>query len=402
MTTLHALLSGSSALATDATVGLIDLVEHLHATIGDRRGPVGPASAGTTRGLTGTVYRTLRGATRVVGRGAGLGLASLGALLPERGPGARLETFVGVLNGVQGDYLEQTANPLAIEMCLRRGGRPIEPSALAPAGVTGKALVLVHGLCLTDLQWRRNGHDYGRSLARDHGYTPLYLHYNSGLHVSENGRRLAALLEDLAGRWPVPLEEIAILGHSMGGLVARSACHYGRLAGHAWVGQLRRIAFLGTPHHGAPLERGGNRLDFLLDLSPYSAPFTRLGRARSAGITDLRYGNVCDEDWRGRDRFEIGPDPRQPVPLPRGVQCYVLAAVLGKRRGPIGDRLVGDGLVPLDSALGRHARPEFALPVPTSHQLVCYGTGHLELLGSRGVYTRLSAWFAERAVRREP
>ena len=400
MTTLHALLSGSSALATDATVGLIDLVEHLHATIGERRGPLGSASGGTTRGLTGTVYRTLRGATRVVGRGAGLGLASLGTLLPDRGPGARLETFVGVLNGVQGDYLEQTANPLAIEMCLRRGGRPIEPSALAPAAVTGKALVLVHGLCLTDLQWRRDGHDHGRSLARDHGYTPLYLHYNSGLHVSENGRRLAALLEDLAGRWPAPLEEIAILGHSMGGLVARSACHYGRLAGHAWLSQLRRIVFLGTPHHGAPLERGGNRLDFLLDLSPYSAPFTRLGRARSAGITDLRYGNLCDEDWRGRDRFGLGPDPRRPVPLPQGVQCYVLAAVLGKRRGPISDRLVGDGLVPLDSALGRHARPELALPVPTSHQQVCYGTGHLELLGSRSVYSQLSAWFGERAVRR--
>ena len=392
MTTLHDVLRGGSAIAADATLGLIDLVEHLHATIGDRPGPLAAARSRTTRGLTGIIYRTVRGTTRALGRGAGFGLGALGTLVPDREPGARLEAFVGVLNGVHGDYLARSRNPLAIEMQVRRHGKPVDPAALTPAGVTGKALLLVHGLCLTDLQWHRDGHDHGRSLAHDHGYTPLYLHYNSGLHVSENGRRLAALLEDYVGRWPVPLEEITILGHSMGGLVARSACHYGRLAGHAWLHRLRRIVFLGTPHHGAPLERGGNRLDLLMDLSPYSAPFTRLGRARSAGITDLRFGNLCDEDWLGRDRFELGPDPRQPVRLPEGVSCYLLAAVLRKRRGALGDRLVGDGLVPLDSALGRHARPELTLPVPASRQCVCYGTGHLDLLGSRAVYARLSGW----------
>jgi PGAP1-like protein len=400
MSTLNDVLRGAPALAADATIGLIDLVEHLHATIGARPGALGSAPVRTTRGITGTVYRTLRGASRMVGRGAGLGLGSLGILLPEREPSARLETFVGVLNGVHGDYLERTANPLAIEMHLRRDGRPVDPEALGSARVTGKVLVLVHGLCLTDLQWHREGHDHGRVLGRDHGYTPLYLHYNSGLHVSANGRRLAASLEDLAERWPVPLEEIAILGHSMGGLVARSACHYGRQAGHVWPHRLRRLVFLGTPHHGAPLERGGNRLDFLLDLSPYSAPFTRLGKARSAGITDLRYGNLCDEDWRGRDRFELGPDRRRPVPLPDGVQCYGIGAVLGPRQGRIGDRLIGDGLVPLDSALGRHARAERALPIPAAHQWVCYGTGHLQLLGSRAVCARMSRWLAEGTARR--
>jgi len=48
--------------------------------------------------------------------------------------------------------------------------------------------------------------------------------------------------------------------------------------------------------------------------------------------------------------------------------------------------------VPLDSALGRHARPELTLPVAASHQWVCYGTGHLELLGSRNVYARVLGW----------
>jgi pimeloyl-ACP methyl ester carboxylesterase len=213
--------------------------------------------------------------------------------------------------------------------------------------------------------------------------------------VSDNGRQLARLVDRVVAEWPVPVDELILVGHSMGGLVVRSACHYGRLAGHAWLRHLRHILFLGTPHHGAPLERGGSALDFLLDLSPYSAPFTRLGKARSAGITDLRYGNLRDEDWLGRDRFELGADRRQPLPLPGGVRCHVVAAVLAKRGGPVGDRLIGDGLVPLDSALGRHARPEFALAVPASQQWVCYGTGHLQLLGSRGVYARMSKWLAE-------
>jgi len=399
MTTLHDVLRGTSAIAADATLGLIDVVEQMHATIGARPEALGSARRRSAPGLAGTVYRTLRGATRTLARGSDAGMGALGALLPDRQPGPRLDAFVGVLNGISGDHLVETGNALAIQMQLRQGGRALDWAVRPAAGYSGKALVLVHGLCLTDLRWRRDGHDHGQALAQDGGYTPLYLRYNSGLHVSVNGRQLAALLEDLVGRWPVPLEEVAIIGHSMGGLVARSACHYGRLAGHSWLRRLRHLVFLGTPHHGTPLERGGNRLDLLLELSPYSAPITRLGRVRSAGITDLRYGDLRDEDWLGRDRFERGNDRRQPVPLPDGARCYAVAAVLGKRRGSIRDRLVGDGLVPLDSALGRHARPELALPVPASRQWIAHGTGHLELLASRAVYERVVGWLVPEPAR---
>jgi hypothetical protein len=392
MTTMRDVLRGGPTIAADAAVGLIDLVEHMHATIGHRPGVLGPAHDAPTAGVTRLVYQSLRGATRILGRGAGVGLGAVGTLLEDRGPSPALETFVSVLNGVHGDYLERTANPLAIEMRLRRDGRPVDPAELARADVTGKALVLVHGLCLNDLQWLRDGHDHGRALARDLGYTPLYLHYNGGLHVSTNGRGLAAALEQLVGQWPVALDELVIVGHSMGGLVARSACHYARLAAHAWLRHLRAMVFLGTPHHGAPLERGGNRLDFLLALSPYSAPFTRLGRLRSAGITDLRYGNLCDEDWQHGDRFALGSDRRTPVPLPDAVACFAAAALLGKRRGPLRDRLVGDGLVPLDSALGHHRRPELALNIPAARQWVGDGLGHLDLLASRELCARLSSW----------
>jgi pimeloyl-ACP methyl ester carboxylesterase len=152
---------------------------------------------------------------------------------------------------VLGDYLAASANPLAITMCMRCRGitLPLEcqPLAAAIPHADGKLLVLLHGLCMNDLQWMRNGHDHGAALGRDLGYTPVYLHYNSGLHISTNGRALAEQLEALVRVWPVPLTELVLVGHSMGGLVARSACHYGALARHKW--RRRRQARL--PRHAA-------------------------------------------------------------------------------------------------------------------------------------------------------
>ena len=191
--------------------------------------------------------------------------------------------------------------------------------------------------------------------------TPLYLHYNSGRHVSQNGRELAPLLQRLVAHWPVPVEELVIVGHSMGGLVARSACHHAATEGQAWLRRLTKLVFLGTPHHGAPLERGGRRIDLLLGLSPYVAPFARLGKARSAGITDLRFGNLQDADWVGRDRHAQHSDDRQPTPLPPDADTFVLAATLAERPGRVHSAVIGDGLVPLASALGEHRDDALAL-----------------------------------------
>jgi hypothetical protein len=351
--------------------------------------------AGRTRGITGFVYRSVRGVTGLVGGGID---AILGRLVPLFGtspPSPTREALVAALNGVLGDYLAETANPLAIAMRFRRDGVPLpmEREALSAAvpACTDKLLVLVHGLCLNDLQWNRRGHDHGAALARDLGYTPVYLHYNTGLHLSQNGAQLAKALEALVRQWPVPLRDLAILTHSMGGLVARSACHYAAAGGHAWLRQLHALVFLGTPHHGAPMERGGNGIDTLLGASPYSAPFARLGRIRSAGITDLRYGNLTHEDWQGRDRFARG-DRRRFVPLPDSVRCYAIAATTAKRLPAPGRTLPGDGLVPLASALGEHVKPELALHIPKSRQWIARGCGHLDLLGSPAVYRRLRRW----------
>ncbi len=383
-------LRGVTRMAIDATAGVAGIVERMHRTIQLRPGPLGQPTVGATRGITGLVYRSVRGGIRLVGHGIDMSLAPLTAMLPEGASTPARDAFLSAVNGVYGDYLARTGNPLALEMELRLRGRRVEPGdpsgafAIEPdVAPSSKLLLLVHGLCLNDQQWTRNGHDHGAALAAELGLTPLYLRYNTGLHIAANGRSLADLLERTLRHWPVPVQELVILGHSMGGLVARSACHHGQETGHAWLRQLRKLLFLGTPHHGAPLERGGHRLDYVMDLSPYSAPFTQIGRMRSAGIRDLRHGTLTTDS----DRF---------VPLPDGVQCYAAAATLAERRGLVAERLVGDGLVPLDSALGRHSDPARTLALPKQRQWVGYGMGHLELLNRPEVYAQLRQWLGDR------
>jgi len=388
-------LRGASRLAIEATRGLADLVEAMHYTVSRTPGALASAPAGRTRGITGLVYRSVHGVTRLVGGGIDAILGRLVPLFAASAPSPKREALVAALNGVLGDYLAETENPLAIPLQFRRRGKPLpmERNALAAAMPvrTGKLLVLMHGLCLDDLQWNRRGHDHGAALAHDLGYTPLYLHYNSGLHVSTNGAQLADALETLVCQWPTPPPDFAILAHSMGGLVARSACHYGAAAGHAWLRHLRTLVFLGTPHHGAPMERGGNWIDLLLGISPYSAPLARLGKLRSAGITDLRYGNITHEDWQGRDRFARG-DRRRIVPLPQGMRCYAIAATTAKNPRSSGLRLPGDGLVPVASALGAHDRDALSLNIPKSRQWIARGRGHLDLLDAPEVYRRIRRW----------
>ena len=377
-------LRGASRLAIQATRGVTALVEEMHRTIGSGPAVLGQPLAGPARVLTGLVYGGIRGVTSLVGAGIDQALAQLTPLLGESRPGPEREAVLAALNGVLGDYLDATQNPLAIQMRLRPGEPP-------EAAAGRKLLVLVHGSCMNDRQWRRSGHDHGAALAGDARFTPVYLHYNSGRHVSVNGREFSALLEQHLATLAEPPDEIVILAHSMGGLVARSACHAAEHAGHAWRRNLRAMVFLGTPHHGAPLERGGNWVDVLLGVSRYSAPLARLGKIRSAGVTDLRFGNVLDEHWQGRDRFERGDDPRSPVPLPDGVLCYAAAGSV-----PIAGALAGDGLVPVQSALGVHEKPGMTLDFPAAHQWTGPGVGHLDLLDRAEVYETVRAWLSSR------
>ena len=390
-------LHGASRLAIEATLGVIDIVEALHHTITCAPGILGTAPRPPIRGIPNLVYGSIRGITRLVGDGLDAILTPVIPLLHERPSSPERDAALAALNGVVGDHLAASGNPLAIPMRLRRAGQALdlntEALAAAIAQPSGKILLLVHGLCLNDRQWRRRGHDHGAALAAELGYTNIYLHYNTGLHISENGRVFANMIEALLESWPVPVQELVIVAHSMGGLVTRSACHYGALAGHVWLRRLRKLVFLGTPHHGSPVERIGNWLNSLLGISSYTATFERLGRIRSAGITDLRYGNLLDEDWAGRDSFAHSGDLRSAAQLPDGAQCYCIGASTSAAVGDLRDRLLGDGLVPLRSALGDHSSPSLALQL--REQWIGRDMNHMDLLDRRDVYEQLRRWLAE-------
>ena len=392
-------LRGLSRLGVDAILGITNLVEALHHSIASAAGIFGKAPPGRTTGFTGGVYRTVRGTTRLAGKAGEVLLGTLTGPADDNASTPMREAVIAALNGVWGDHLAESANPLAIPMHFRINGQALNLSGAnlgsqLPAP-SGKIMVLVHGLCMNDLQWTRKGHNHGLALAQDLGFTPVFVQYNSGRHVSQNGRELAGLLEQLVAQWPVAVEELVIVGHSMGGMVARSACYYGGENQLDWLAYLTKMVFLGVPHHGAPLERGGHFVTMLFGLSPYAAPFGRLGRSRSAGITDLRFGNLQDLDWQERDRHAQRHDDRHPTPLPAGVQISMVAATTSDREDKMASKVLGDGLVPLTSALGEHANPAMALSVPSRHQLVVTSANHWDLLSRPDVYAQMRTWLSE-------
>jgi pimeloyl-ACP methyl ester carboxylesterase len=433
-------LKAAAQLATQATQGVVNMVEGVHRSVHRQMGLSTSAEPDKTSGITGQIYRGIRGVAALVGKGSD---AVLGALLPllddptthpEASP--QRDAVLAALNGVMGDRLVATGNPLAQAMELRVNGQTLaldapenlkqqlaaSPSASLGISASPHLLLLIHGLCMNDTQWTRDGHDHGAYLAQALGCTPVYLRYNSGRHVSQNGRNLSQQLEQLVAAWPVPLERITLVGHSMGGLVARSAIHLAREAGQGWPTLLHELVFLGTPHHGAPLERAGHGVDVLLGATPFSAPFVKLGQLRSAGITDLRHGYVTDADWQSapgegwRAGFE---DRREPLPLPDGVACFAVAATLARQPEPraagksrsrtqperadktaaglaasVLATVAGDGMVPVESALGQHTEARRRLVFARDSQRIVYQTGHLDLLSSPVVAEQLLAWLA--------
>jgi PGAP1-like protein len=382
---------GVVQLAARATVGVADVAESVHQAVWANLG-LSAAEPGRTRGLTGLIYRSVRG----VASGVGLGLDAMlyGAVswldaTPREDDNPQRAAVLAALNGVLGDQLAAQGNPLALTMRLRTPEPAVAPSA--------RLLLFIHGLCMHDGQWQdaQTGIDGASALAAQLGCTPVFLGYNTGLHISANGRALSVQLQQLVAGWPVPVREISIVGHSMGGLVARSAAHWAQIHPTPWRALLRHMVFLGTPHHGAPLERAGHWVDIALASTPYSAPFAKLAHLRSAGITDLRHGNVIDAHWVGQDRFAPKAAHRVALPLPSDVACYAVAASLAARDAALAQRLVGDGLVPLRSALGQHDAPDQCLALPKAHQHTVYGTGHLALMHHPAVWRTLRAWLTD-------
>jgi pimeloyl-ACP methyl ester carboxylesterase len=400
-------LRGLAKLATQATVNVTKMAEGVTQSVWSTLGAPSGKDKVQTRGITGLVYKSIQSVAQLVGKGTESLLTSLQPLLEkiEQEPqeSAPREAVLAALNGVMGDRLVESDNPLATPMTLRFKNEALNLETMpAKALLTNKVLIVVHGLCMNDLQWSVQVDDatvnHAETLAAKLGYTPVYVRYNTGLHTSQNGQSLSNQLELLSALWPVPLTEISVLVHSMGGLVTRSAVHLAQQNKRQWVNKLKNIVFLGTPHHGAPLEKAGNWIDVLLGITPYSAPFKRLVELRSSGITDLRFGNVLDSDWQDQDRFKPASKQEQAnreyLPLPDGVACFTVAATLAAKRSLLADRLVGDGLVPLNSALGVHSDPARSLAFAKSSQLIGYRTNHMAMLGSAEVGEQLVAWLS--------
>lgn len=389
-----------ASLLTQALPAAVQITEAVHQAVLSGMGLRGKAQ-GQTRGITGLVYKGVHGAAHTLSGG----INTLLDYLPPTPPQHQIpETpkraaLLATLNGVMGDKLVESHNALATPMTLRHDGQPLNWHAMpSDLPVEGRVLLMVHGLCMNDLQWQnqaKHSHqtlNLGEMLASELGYVPVYVRYNSGLPIAQNGRELASQLAQLTRHWPGRIREISVLAYSMGGLVIRSACHYASQSEMGWPDVLKSMAFLGTPHHGAPLEHAGHWLEQLLPATAYSAPLVRLAQLRSAGIKDLRHGKVMDSPSPQGETHTALPDPRLPLPLPAGVTCFTIAATTAAKRGLLADRLIGDGLVPLRSALGQHDETRHQLAFPPSHCWIAYRTSHMALLGSPQVGQQLLAW----------
>lgn len=338
--------------------------------------------------------------------------------------GRKTESAVGFLNGLVGDRLARGGNGLATVMTLALGDRPlpVEAAALraalpeASGGATDRIVLLVHGLFNTESVWRLpDGDDLGARLRRDLGLCPLYLRYNTGLPIADNGAALDALLERVVAAWPVAVRELVLLGYSMGGLMARAACHAASERGSPWLPLVRRAVYVGTPHEGAPLERLGRAVSRALSRidDPYTQLLGRIAELRSDGVKDLGDADLRHQDRLGRraqpDRARRGPrlslrDRRHPVPLLPGIEHFLVAGTLGAVRDAPGlrdlfglfPRVVGDALVPVPSGTAVHHLFDDGAGIPADHVTVLPRTSHLALPRSPQVYQQIRAWLEER------
>ena len=352
---------------------------------------VRPLHEGITRG----VYRGLGAGTRAVGLAAGRAAARREGLPLSSTPYG--SAVIAAIAGLRGDALEEEGSPLAQPMAVRVAGEPValEPEAIASAfpAATRRIVVFVHGLMTTEFSWALGGRErFGDRLARDIGCTPVYVRYNSGRHISENGRSLSELLEQLLAAWPVDVDEVALVGHSMGGLVARSACCHAAEADADWAQLVKHSVSLGTPHMGAPLEQAVHVLSAGLARLPETRPFANFLRRRSGGIRDLRQGSLVDEDWRDCDPDALRGAVCAEIPLLEGAtHCFVSATITRSDRHPVG-RLIGDTLVLKPSASGRSRTRR--IPFEDEYGMHLGKASHFALLYHPAVYEKLRAWLA--------
>lgn len=312
----------------------------------------------------------------------------------EAAPGAKATAGSAIraaLNAAFGDHLAADGNPLAVEMTLRCDGRAIElapasiAAALAPA--TGKAAVFIHGLgcdeaCwhyYAETAWDPPGPDYPGLIRAEFGFTPVYLRYNTGLPVMDNGRRACGLIARLAEAWPVPLTDLVLIGHSMGGLIARAAVHEAHRDGLPWLKRLSQVICLGSPHRGSPVEKLGQLVTLALEAFDATKPLGKIAQARSVGIKDLRHGLRDEDDWT------------LDLPAVPGLPYRFVAANLAGDPDHAAGHVVGDGLVTLSSATIPGLKGDV-------EAVRLGGLGHMALLNEPRVWDQIRQWLGPKAL----
>src|SRR3954447_18601396 len=392
-------------LAFDEVAGPFDGLHSIHGSIAERAfrrtGPGGAPAHWMHDRVAGAVYGGLKGSVR------GAGCAAGGALVRRPHLAGRVASttprgaaLVAAINGLIGDTLERHQSPLHEPRSLRVHGEPIGGSrddlSAAYPDAGPRLAIFLHGLMETEFSWawgqRETGESYGTLLERELGFTPLYVRYNSGRRISENGRSLADLVEQVVANWPVPVAEIALIGHSMGGLIARSGAYQADGDRLVWPTLVKKTVSLGTPHMGAPLEQVVHYASAGLAALPETRPLSRFLRRRSGGIRDLRQGSLVDEDWRDRDQDALRAEACAEVPLLSGVtHCFVTATITRSPRHPL-RRLIGDYLVLQPSGSGRSRTRRLAFEEEYGHHVG--GAHHFALLNHPAVYDKLRAWLS--------
>lgn len=358
---------------------ITDVVERMHGSIGQRPLPWSKLESEHTKGITGFVY----GCVKTSFASAHWGLRHVAHSLAELDESdVAWQPIHAAMNGVCGDSLEDKGNPLAMKMQFVE-----EQAAVSESSET--LLLFVHGLCMGESGWLEPSHLAARDqLANQLNARVAYLRYNSGLHISENGELFAQLLEDYAA----DDKRLVIVGHSMGGLLTRSACHYAKAHNHRWTEKLSHLVCLGTPHNGAPLERLGNFANTLLKVTPYTAPLARLGNLRSAAICDLRHGNLLHQDWKGVEDPDHYDDLRTAVPLQETTEYLFVAGTRSELVPENPYEAKHDLLVTVASAWAESQNPERRLAGDNIQRKLVANTDHMNLLWSAEVYQLIAEW----------
>ena len=386
---------GLRHLLHDAIETATDLVQEMHESVADTviRGvsvvpsvtPLAGAVEAVRRPLTAAVYDEVRRVNRIVQTLTDVGTDAWSTphdSSPSRSLSSpRLDLGQSILNAIVGDFLATRGNPLALAMRLYHQGRPLilQRDALIAAypDATERVVLFVHGLGCTEREWSSGSQaawgtlsaSYGSKLQEDLNFTPLYVRYNTGQSVADSGRELSSVLQQLHEQYPVPVGQLVLIGHSMGGLVCQAAAHHALRFAMPWREPLTHMFSLGSPHFGAPLEKASHWVQGFLGSfgAPGAQVPARVLGVRSRGIKDLRHGpNVSP--ITGCDHYALWGtvcrDPDHPM-----------------------SRLLGDLVVRQVSASGHHPDPVRRLPFTSSH--VVPGVHHLALMNHPLVYAQL-------------